>query len=131
MWGSGSWKIFLVYPENLLELCKLLLVQALHQICLLLIFRLFHILVDSDKTAAQILSIMNKHKLPGEVTFMPLNRLLSKEQQYPTTPVSNPLKFLSPLLSSPLLSSPLLSSPLLSSPLLSSPLLSSPLMLNL
>ena len=33
---------------------------------------------------------MNKHKLPGEVTFMPLNRLLSKEQQYPSTPVSNP-----------------------------------------
>ena len=55
-----------------------------------LLYRLFHILVDSDKTAAQILSIMNKHKLPGEVTFMPLNRLLSKEQQYPSTPVSNP-----------------------------------------
>ncbi|XP_027039126.1 structural maintenance of chromosomes protein 3-like [Pocillopora damicornis] len=53
--------------------------------------KLFHILVDSDKTAAQILSIMNKHKLPGEVTFMPLNRLLSKEQQYPSTPDALPM----------------------------------------
>ena len=44
--------------------------------------------MDSDKTAAQILSIMNKHKLAGEVTFMPLNKLLSKEQQHPTSPVS-------------------------------------------
>ena len=55
----------------------------------ILICRLFHVIVDSDKTAAQILSIMNKHKLPGEVTFMPLNKLLSKEQQYPNSPVSH------------------------------------------
>lgn len=53
--------------------------------------KLFDILVDSDKTAAQILSIMNKHKLPGEVTFMPLNKLQSKEQQYPTTPDALPM----------------------------------------
>ena len=55
---------------------------------LTLICRLFDILVDSDKTAAHILSIMNKHKYPGEVSFMPLNRLQSKAQQYPTTSVS-------------------------------------------
>ena len=63
--------------------------QFSNSLCFTCIFRLFHILVDSDKTAAQILSIMNKHKLPGEVTFMPLNKLLSKEQQHPTSPVSN------------------------------------------
>ena len=55
---------------------------------LTLICRMFDILVDSDKTAAHILSIMNKHKYPGEVSFMPLNRLQSKAQQYPTTSVS-------------------------------------------
>ena len=55
---------------------------------LTLICRLFDILVDSDKTAAHILSIMNKHKYPGEVSFMPLNRLQSKAQQYPSTSVS-------------------------------------------
>ena len=53
--------------------------------------RLFHIIVDSDKTAAHILSIMNKQKLPGEVTFMPLNRLQSKEQEYPSSPVGDSL----------------------------------------
>ncbi|KAJ7385638.1 Structural maintenance of chromosomes protein 3 [Desmophyllum pertusum] len=59
--------------------------------------KLFHMLVDTDKTAAQILSIMNKHKLQGEVTFMPLNKLLSREQQYPNTqdaiPMINNLNF--------------------------------------
>lgn len=36
--------------------------------------RLFHHIVESDKVGTQILKEMNKHKLPGEVTFMPLNR---------------------------------------------------------
>lgn len=53
--------------------------------------KLFHIIVDSDKTAAHILSIMNKQKLPGEVTFMPLNRLQSKEQEYPSSPDALPM----------------------------------------
>lgn len=53
--------------------------------------KLFDILVDSDKTAAHILSIMNKHKYPGEVSFMPLNRLQSKAQQYPTTSDAIPM----------------------------------------
>ena len=56
--------------------------------CFRFICRLFHIIVDTDKIAAHILSIMNKHKLPGEVTFMPLNRLQSKEHEYPSSPVS-------------------------------------------
>ncbi|XP_015771527.1 PREDICTED: structural maintenance of chromosomes protein 3-like [Acropora digitifera] len=53
--------------------------------------RLFHIIVDTDKIAANILSIMNKHKLPGEVTFMPLNRLQSKEHEYPSSPDALPM----------------------------------------
>eukprot|EP00731_Ephydatia_muelleri_P021107 Em0013g834a len=47
--------------------------------------RLFHIIVDSDKTASQILSQMNKQKLPGEVTFLPLNKLQSSPLQHSTS----------------------------------------------
>ena len=36
--------------------------------------RLFHHIVESDKVGTQILKEMNKQRLPGEVTFMPLNR---------------------------------------------------------
>jgi hypothetical protein len=43
--------------------------------------------VDSDKVGTQILKEMNRQKLPGEVTFMPLNRLHVKEQNYPQTNV--------------------------------------------
>lgn len=46
--------------------------------------RLFHVIVDSDKTASNILSIMNKQKMLGEVTFMPLNKLKYSEVEYPT-----------------------------------------------
>ena len=45
--------------------------------------RLFHVIVDSDRTASQILSIMNKQKLPGEVTFLPLNKLNPPDVEYP------------------------------------------------
>ena len=49
--------------------------------------RLFHVIVDSDKTASNILSIMNKQKMLGEVTFMPLNKLKYSEVEYPTNSV--------------------------------------------
>ncbi|KAJ8938154.1 hypothetical protein NQ318_011919 [Aromia moschata] len=45
--------------------------------------RLFHHVIDSDKVGTQILKEMNKQKLPGEVTFMPLNRLNVRDQDYP------------------------------------------------
>lgn len=45
--------------------------------------RLFHHIVNSDKVGTQILKEMNRQKLPGEVTFMPLNRLFVKQQNYP------------------------------------------------
>ncbi|KAK4311331.1 hypothetical protein Pmani_017158 [Petrolisthes manimaculis] len=47
--------------------------------------KLFHHIVESDKIGTQILKEMNKQKLPGEVTFMPLNRLTVKEIDYPQT----------------------------------------------
>ena len=53
-----------------------------------LFFRLFNIIIDNDKIGSQILSIMNKQKMPGEVTFMPLNRLHFRDIDYPKSPVS-------------------------------------------
>ncbi|KAF2361805.1 SMCs flexible hinge [Trinorchestia longiramus] len=47
--------------------------------------RLFHHIVESDRVGTQILKEMNKQKLPGEVTFMPLNRLTVKDIDYPHT----------------------------------------------
>lgn len=47
--------------------------------------RLFHHIVESDKVGTQILKEMNRQKLPGEVTFMPLNRLHVRDQEYPET----------------------------------------------
>ncbi|XP_065071317.1 structural maintenance of chromosomes protein 3-like [Rhopilema esculentum] len=59
--------------------------------------KLFNIIVDNDKIGAQVLSIMNKQKLPGEVTFMPLNRLKFKDIDYPQSadviPMISKVKF--------------------------------------
>nr|QIC49990.1 structural maintenance of chromosomes protein 3 [Actinia equina] len=59
--------------------------------------KLFHIIVDSDKTAAQILSTMNRQKMPGEVTFMPLNKLKFRPTGFPKSddvmPMINKLKY--------------------------------------
>lgn len=46
--------------------------------------RLFHHVIESDKVGTQILKEMNRQKLPGEVTFMPLNRLNVREIDYPS-----------------------------------------------
>lgn len=53
--------------------------------------RLFHHIVESDRVGTQILKEMNKLKLPGEVTFMPLNRLQVKVHDYPEDPDSIPM----------------------------------------
>lgn len=50
--------------------------------------KLFHHIVENDKVGTKILQEMNKMKLPGEVTFMPLNRLFHKDIKYPDTQVS-------------------------------------------
>jgi len=47
--------------------------------------RLFHHIVESDRIGTYILKEMNKQKLPGEVTFMPLNRLHVRVIDYPST----------------------------------------------
>ncbi|KAL7744092.1 hypothetical protein ACLKA6_009078 [Drosophila palustris] len=53
--------------------------------------RLFHHIVESEYEGTQILKEMNKLKLPGEVTFMPLNRLQVKIHDYPDDPDSIPM----------------------------------------
>ena len=55
--------------------------------CICRFFRLFHHIVDTDGTGSTILKEMNRLRLPGEVTFMPLNRLHSSETRYPQTSV--------------------------------------------
>lgn len=50
--------------------------------------KLFHHIVESDKIGTRILQEMNKMKLAGEVTFMPINRLYAKDIDYPKTTVS-------------------------------------------
>merc|ERR1711962_869674 len=47
--------------------------------------RLFHHIVETDRVGTFILKEMNKSKLPGEVTFMPLNRLHVRNIDYPNT----------------------------------------------
>lgn len=49
--------------------------------------RLFHHVIESDRVGTQILKEMNKQKLPGEVTFMPLNRLNVRDIEYPNDAV--------------------------------------------
>lgn len=46
----------------------------------------FHI-VESDKIGTQILKEINTQNLPGEVTFMPLNRLTIRNIVYPESRV--------------------------------------------
>lgn len=44
--------------------------------------------MESDLVGTQIIKEMNRQKLPGEVTFIPLNRINVKRQEYPVTSVS-------------------------------------------
>ncbi|KAI1292304.1 Structural maintenance of chromosomes protein 3 [Halotydeus destructor] len=53
--------------------------------------KLFHHIVENDKVGTKILQEMNRLKLPGEVTFMPLNRLYSKDIHYPDNPDAIPM----------------------------------------
>lgn len=45
----------------------------------------------------QILKEINNQNLPGEVTFMPRNRLHVREMEYPNTDVSESLRYLEKL----------------------------------
>lgn len=50
--------------------------------------RLFFHIVESDKIGTQILKEINNQKLPGEVTFMPCNRMTVRPMKYPSSSVS-------------------------------------------
>lgn len=45
--------------------------------------KLFHMVVDSDKTATELLRIMNRRKMPGSATFMPLNKMNARKTSHP------------------------------------------------
>lgn len=51
---------------------------------------LFHVIVDTDKTAALFIKELEKHG-SGRITFLPLNQLRSKKFTYPTSPDIRPL----------------------------------------
>ena len=51
---------------------------------------LFHVVVDTDEIASQVLELLNKEK-EGRVTFMPLNRLKLKDVQFPNANDAIPL----------------------------------------
>ncbi|TIA89788.1 hypothetical protein E3P99_01877 [Wallemia hederae] len=51
---------------------------------------LFHVVVDSDATAQQLLNVMVKERL-GRITFMPLNRLKPQNFDYPDSDDAVPL----------------------------------------
>ncbi len=42
-------------------------------------YRLFYHIVETDRIATKILDEINKQKLPGEVNFFPLNRLMARD----------------------------------------------------
>lgn len=44
--------------------------------------------MDSDEVSTKILMEFNKMNLPGEVTFLPLNKLDVRDTAYPETNVS-------------------------------------------
>ncbi len=39
--------------------------------------------MQTDQVASQILSIMNAKRMPGRVTFLPLNRMENRSFKYP------------------------------------------------
>ncbi|KAL5235232.1 hypothetical protein ACI65C_002642 [Semiaphis heraclei] len=53
--------------------------------------RMFFHIVDSDKIGTQILKEINNQNLPGEVTFMPLNRLTARTIKYPQSKDAIPM----------------------------------------
>uniref|UniRef100_A0A0R3W898 Structural maintenance of chromosomes protein n=1 Tax=Taenia asiatica TaxID=60517 RepID=A0A0R3W898_TAEAS len=59
--------------------------------------RLFYHVVQSDRYVIKIINEINKHNLPGEVHFLPINKLYVKESYYPEVegaiPMISRLKF--------------------------------------
>uniref|UniRef100_A0A8C4R5I3 Structural maintenance of chromosomes 3 n=1 Tax=Eptatretus burgeri TaxID=7764 RepID=A0A8C4R5I3_EPTBU len=53
--------------------------------------RLFYHIVDSDEVSTKILMEFNKQNLPGEVTFLPLNKLDVRDTMYPESTDAIPM----------------------------------------
>ncbi|XP_074642175.1 structural maintenance of chromosomes protein 3-like [Tubulanus polymorphus] len=53
--------------------------------------RLFHHIVKTDRIGTRILGEMNKQRFPGEVTFIPLDRLECRPTKYPETQDAIPM----------------------------------------
>lgn len=51
---------------------------------------LFHVVVDDDKIAARLMKELERQRA-GRLTFLPLNRLLQENVQYPNSPDAKPL----------------------------------------
>ncbi|KAJ3614725.1 hypothetical protein NHX12_018296 [Muraenolepis orangiensis] len=62
--------------------------------------RLFYHIVETDEVSTKILSEFNKMNLPGEVTFLPLNKLDIRDTAYPETndaiPMISKLRYSNP-----------------------------------
>lgn len=52
---------------------------------------LFNVVVDTDETAAQLVTRMNQERVGGRITFMPLNLIKSKLPEYPQSDDAIPL----------------------------------------
>lgn len=59
--------------------------------------KLFYHIVESDKIGTQILNEMNRQKLSGEVTFMPFNRLVYRDLNYPPNQENDAIPMISKL----------------------------------
>ncbi|VDP70296.1 unnamed protein product, partial [Schistosoma curassoni] len=55
--------------------------------------RLFYHVVQNDKLVIRMIAEINKHNLPGEVNFLPINRLCVQESSYPETNVPEEIPF--------------------------------------
>nr|CAB3266386.1 structural maintenance of chromosomes protein 3-like [Phallusia mammillata] len=53
--------------------------------------KLFNHIVSTDRIGTKYLNEMNQQKLPGEVTFLPLNKLETREIEYPQTADAIPM----------------------------------------
>ena len=52
---------------------------------------LFNVVVDTDDTAATLLNILNEEKISTRITFMPLNQLVNRPTEMPTTTTAKPI----------------------------------------
>ncbi|VDP93503.1 unnamed protein product [Echinostoma caproni] len=53
--------------------------------------RLFYHVFDTDKQVTRVIVEINKHNLPGENNFFPINRLYAQESKYPETSDAIPM----------------------------------------